>query len=176
MLDGELARNASERSTNVNPVGQAVQQDIALNRTKLQGFEALVSAMNREFQQYQVRLDEIEGNAFRLQQFERQRQAAEQSLAAYEKQYENARANDRLNELRLVNVTAIEPVRAGAEPVKPRRWLLMKLALSLGLLLSAGFAFLLELLDQRVRNERDIELDLGVPVLATLAYNREVRV
>jgi len=176
MLDGELARSASERSTNANPVGQALQQDIALNRTKLQGFEALVSAMNREFQQYQARLDEIERNAFRLQQFERQRQAAEQSLAAYEKQYEIARANDRLNELHLVNVTAIEPVRAGADPVKPRRWLLMKLALSLGLLLSVGFAFLLELLDQSVRNERDIELDFGVPVLATLAYNREVRV
>ena len=170
MLDRELAGSATEQSTNANPVGQSIAQDVTINNTRLQGLQALGAAMSKEYGDYRERLNQIARQAMELHQLERERTSDQQSLAAYEKQYEDARTNDQMNRLRLVNVAAIEEVRAGADPVKPNRWLLMKLALSLGLLLAMGFAFLLELLDQRVRSERDIELDLGVPVLATLGY------
>jgi capsular polysaccharide biosynthesis protein len=64
----------------------------------------------------------------------------------------------------------IEPVRADPVPVKPNIPLLLKLALGLGLVLSVGFGFLVEMLDHRLKSKLDAEEFLGVPVMASLDY------
>ena len=45
----------------------------------------------------------------------------------------------------------------------------MRLRLVVGLMAGVGLAFLLEYLDNTVKNEQDIEKILGLPVLGTIA-------
>ena len=163
MLARELDGASTEKTTNVNQIEQALRQDLALSRAKFSSLDALSTATAREFEEYKGRVTAISADGFRLQELERERRAAEQSFLAYAKKYEEAKADAILNRLKFVNVASIEPVRSGPDPVKPNRGLVMKLALSIGIILSVGYGFLLELLDQRVRTGRDLERFLDVP-------------
>ncbi|WP_071393397.1 YveK family protein [Bacillus tuaregi] len=53
-------------------------------------------------------------------------------------------------------------------PIKPQPMLNMAIALVVGLMASVGIAFLLEYLDNTIKNEQDIEKLLGIPVLGTV--------
>ena len=64
------------------------------------------------------------------------------------------------------DVSILTPAVAPTEPSKPRVMLNLLLALFLGTLLGVGVAFLIELLDRRVRSGQDIANGLGIPVLA----------
>ena len=54
-------------------------------------------------------------------------------------------------------------------PVNPKPVLNMAIALVIGLMIGVGLAFLLEYLDNTIKNEDDIEKILGLPVLGTIA-------
>ena len=54
-------------------------------------------------------------------------------------------------------------------PINPKPVLNMAIALVVGLMVGVGLAFLLEYLDNTIKNEDDIEKILGVPVLGTIA-------
>jgi capsular polysaccharide biosynthesis protein len=54
-------------------------------------------------------------------------------------------------------------------PIKPRPLVNMVIGLAVGLLVSIGLAFLLEYLDNKVRNEQDVEKKLGLPLLGVIA-------
>ncbi|MDP4551654.1 Wzz/FepE/Etk N-terminal domain-containing protein [Alkalihalobacillus macyae] len=54
-------------------------------------------------------------------------------------------------------------------PVNPNPVLNMAIALVVGLMVGVGLAFLLEYLDNTIKNEEDIEKVLGLPVLGTIA-------
>ncbi|MBN8210253.1 capsular biosynthesis protein [Bacillus sp. NTK071] len=54
-------------------------------------------------------------------------------------------------------------------PVNPNPVLNMAIALVVGLMVGVGLAFLLEYLDNTIKNEEDIENVLGLPVLGTIA-------
>ena len=54
-------------------------------------------------------------------------------------------------------------------PVNPKPVLNMAIALVVGLMIGVGLAFLLEYLDNTIKNEDDIEKILGLPVLGTIA-------
>ncbi|WP_347548506.1 Wzz/FepE/Etk N-terminal domain-containing protein [Pseudalkalibacillus hwajinpoensis] len=54
-------------------------------------------------------------------------------------------------------------------PVNPKPVLNMAIALVVGLMVGVGLAFLLEYLDNTIKDENDIEKLLGLPVLGTIA-------
>ena len=54
------------------------------------------------------------------------------------------------------------------KPIKPKRKLILVVGAILGMLLGVALAFLLNFLDDRVKNEEDITRETQVPVLATI--------
>lgn len=68
------------------------------------------------------------------------------------------------------NVTILSPAQLGENPapIKPQPVLNMAIAFVVGLMAGVGLAFLLEFLDNTVRNEQDVEKLLGLPVLGSI--------
>lgn len=68
------------------------------------------------------------------------------------------------------NVQIIDPavVQSHAIPVKPNKKLNVAIAFILGLMVGVGIAFLLEYLDNRIRNEDDVKKYLDLPVLGVI--------
>jgi len=68
------------------------------------------------------------------------------------------------------NVSILTQAQLGENPspIKPQPALNMAIALVVGLMAGVGLAFLLEYLDNTIKNEQDIENQLGLPVLGAI--------
>jgi capsular polysaccharide biosynthesis protein len=67
-----------------------------------------------------------------------------------------------------VNILTQAQVSEDPSPIKPKPALNMAIALVVGLMAGVGLAFLLEYLDNTIKNEQDIENQLGLPVLGAI--------
>jgi non-specific protein-tyrosine kinase len=67
------------------------------------------------------------------------------------------------------NVVQAEPASSPARPIKPRVLTNTLLAAVVGLLLAVGIAFLVEAMDDTIRNPGDVTQQLGLPVLGAIA-------
>lgn len=74
------------------------------------------------------------------------------------------------NLMNVDNVTILSPAQIGENPspIKPQPVLNMAIAFVVGLMAGVGLAFLLEFLDNTVKNEQDVEKLLGLPVLGSI--------
>ncbi|MFH7818881.1 YveK family protein [Neobacillus thermocopriae] len=68
-----------------------------------------------------------------------------------------------------VSILAKAEVAENPSPIKPKPLLNIAIALVVGLMAGVGLAFLLEYLDNTVKNEQDIEKLIGVSVLGVIA-------
>jgi capsular polysaccharide biosynthesis protein len=68
-----------------------------------------------------------------------------------------------------VSVLWTAEVADAQSPVKPQPMLNIAIALVVGLMAGVGLAFLLEYLDNTVKNEQDVEKNLGLPILGVIS-------
>jgi capsular exopolysaccharide synthesis family protein len=94
-------------------------------------------------------------------------------LDLYQQIYINLLNNlESLNLARLQNtpnIVQIEPAIRPDEPIRPNTLMNTALATALGLLLAAGIVFLLEHLDDTLKDPDNVERTLGIPVLGFVA-------
>lgn len=74
-----------------------------------------------------------------------------------------------------IAVNTVQPATVPESPVSPRVPLNIALGLLVGLALGVGIAVLREVLDTRVRGERDIEQVLDVPLLGGVAFDPKAK-
>lgn len=74
-----------------------------------------------------------------------------------------------------VTVLAEATVLEGQSPIKPKPLLNIAIALVVGLLAGVGLAFLLEYFDNTVKNEQDVEKNLGLPILGVISVIEEAK-
>ena len=165
MLAQEQARPYSEETTGRNQTADALDQDLKTTRVQGHALAARQSATIVQEQAVLARVAELEQQATQLRSLEHERAAVQHSVDGYARQLEEARVNEAMQ---FVNVAVIEPVSAGASPVSPNLSLLMGLAIGLGLIVSVALGFALDLVDHRIRTDRDLEAATGVAVLAVL--------
>jgi capsular polysaccharide biosynthesis protein len=67
-----------------------------------------------------------------------------------------------------VSILAEAKTKENPAPIKPQPVLNMAIALVVGLMLGVGLSFLLEYLDNTIKNEMDVEKVLGLPVLGAI--------
>lgn len=67
-----------------------------------------------------------------------------------------------------VSILAKAEVKDDPQPVKPKPLLNMAIAFVVGLMTGVGLAFLLEYLDNTIKNEQDVDHFLGLPVLGVI--------
>lgn len=75
------------------------------------------------------------------------------------------------NIMKINNVTILAKAEVGENqsPVKPQPLLNIAIALVVGLMAGVGLSFLLEYLDNTVKNEEDVEKVIGLPLLGKIA-------
>jgi capsular exopolysaccharide synthesis family protein len=73
-----------------------------------------------------------------------------------------------------VQATTIEPAQAPDQPSSPNIALNLGIGLILGLLLGLGVAVMRHVLDTKIRNESDVRILTGSPIMGVVAYDQEV--
>ena len=74
-----------------------------------------------------------------------------------------------------INILATAEVTDGQAPIKPQPILNIAIAMVVGLMAGVGLAFLLEYLDNTVKNEQDVEKNLGLPILGVISVIEDAK-
>ncbi|MFK0569751.1 GumC family protein, partial [Endozoicomonas sp.] len=110
-------------------------------------------------------VQEINRKQFRLRSLEREVQTNKDLYDAFFKRIQETSAT---SDLQTANARIVDKAFTPQNPVKPKKKLIVGIAALLGLMVSCGIAFLLEMLNNTIRTTRDIEEKQNLPVLGVL--------
>lgn len=178
-------REAGENLGQNHPQYQRMEAEIASLKNQLAGEKLYITsglatskniAMDKESQLnaaiaiQKKKLLELNSERDKLAVLQRDVDAAKSAYDTVTKRYNQTSLESQVTQTNVsVLNTAVEP----AEPASPNFHKNMLVTFMLGILLGAGSAYLLELLDRRIRSVQDLEDMLQVPVLADLSSTRK---
>jgi uncharacterized protein involved in exopolysaccharide biosynthesis len=174
-LQKAVRETAVEQSTDLNPLRQALESELARARVDHAGTKGRLQMLVGQVQQYETQLSKLEGITAEYEDFARKVKQAEDSYELYNKKQEEARIADELDQNKITNVSVAEEPVQPQLPSKPNRLLNLMLGIFLGILLSAGSVFSVELLRETINTPRELEALTGDPVLASLPKDRSAR-
>ena len=143
-------------SSEINPIRQTFTQGVEQYRVKIAGLEEKNRTLSEGANEMQRQLRALNYGGDQLDAVERDLKVAQDNYLTYAKRMEEDRISEELDLSHVSNVVILSPASTPLEPVYPRRLLIMAVALGLGLVLGMALAFLLEYLDDTIRESQDI--------------------
>ena len=98
-----------------------------------------------------------------------------ENLDLYKKRAEEARISDAMDERKFSNAYILERASLPLPRADHSAFMLMMMAIIVAMGVAVAAAFGLEYLNKTLRNEDDIEEQIGLPVLATIQYYGDLR-
>ncbi|HEV7798014.1 MAG TPA: Wzz/FepE/Etk N-terminal domain-containing protein [Pyrinomonadaceae bacterium] len=167
-LDKASRETATEQSTDLNPLRQTLETELARGRVDQAGTAGRHEMLAGQVKQYEAQLSRLEGITAEYEDLNRQVKESADNYQLYKKKEEEARITDELDQNKITNVSVAEAPVQSQIPVKPNRPLNLILGLFLGALLSIGSVVIAEFLRDTVLTPRELELLTGQRVLASL--------
>jgi uncharacterized protein involved in exopolysaccharide biosynthesis len=127
--------------------------------------EAEIRELKEDISALLEQLDVYPQQEVRLNALTLNEHLAEVSYEFFLKQYEEARVKESEN---VTEIRIVSPAVPTLYPVKPLKYIYAGLSFATALVVAVGWALLLESLDPRVRTIRDLDRELGVPVLGAI--------
>lgn len=127
-----------------------------------------VMKLQRDLQRYTTVLEAIPDREHVLRQVKREVDVYQDTYLHVRKNLEKARAVQSGNTDNMDMVTVLEAARADDSPVKPKRKVILGLAMLGGLMLGLVVGIVVDYMDHTVRRARDVTGYLGVPLLGYL--------
>ena len=154
----ELESIRENMATQIKTIVAGVEREYEIDRANEQSLSAAVDDLKR-------RIQDTNRKEFRLQALEREVKVNEDLYNAFFKRIQETTAT---SDLQTANARIVDQAFTPKIPVKPKKKLIVAIAGLLGLMISCGIAFLLEMLNNTIRTTRDVEDKLNLPVLGVL--------
>ncbi len=113
------------------------------------------------------RISYLEDKRADFNQLEKNVDMASKNLEYYTQLFEEARANNVINSHNITRITVVDKPFAPSMPVRPRKKIILAIAILAGGIFGLGLVVLMELLDERFTASDQLAKVLGVPVLVT---------
>jgi len=167
-LEKASKETATEQSTDLNPLRQTLEAELARGRVDQAGAQGRHEMLAGQVQQYEAQLSRLEGITAEYEDLNRKVKESGENYQLYKKKEEEARITDELDQNKITNVSVAEAPIQPQLPVKPNRPLNLILGLFLGVLLSMGSVVIAEFMRDTVLTPRELEVLTGRRVLASL--------
>jgi uncharacterized protein involved in exopolysaccharide biosynthesis len=155
-----------EQTTDTNPTDDWLTVELAKARSDLASLQAGNHAKEQAVQQYRSMVLDLDQKNIKREDLIRAQKGAEEKYLLYQRKEEEARIEEELDKQRILNVAIAEepsiPVLPDPAPIP------MKFGFVFAGFLSLGFGFLADYYDRTFRTPKEVELYLGVPVLAAM--------
>ena len=165
----EIAQTQSSVVANTNtipnPVYQQIQQQAEQYATQIASDNAQLGALKMQQQQMNPQLAQLPAQTATLANLQRQSKAAEDVYTALQQKYNNAQI---ARDTALSDVTITQPADPHFADVKPHLILNLLLGVALGAVLAVLGAFVIDYLDNTIKDDRDVEQELALPSLAAI--------
>jgi len=167
--------NNVEQSTDVNPLRQNLEAELAKARLDLVGQKARRDDLAHQVTEYQSRLAQLDQATTKNADLQRELKTSEENYQLYAKKKEEARIADELDQNKITNVALAEKPLPLRTPYSPNRRLIVGLGLFLALLVSLTVVLVAELVRDTVHTPRELELATEIPVIATFQFRPVLR-
>src|SRR6185295_2455057 len=137
-LDRATKQTSTEQSTDLNPLRQTLETELARARVDQAGALGRSEMLAAQVREYQNQLSKLEGITAEYDDLSRKVKESGENYQLYNKKEEEARITDELDQNKITNVSIAEAPVQPQLPVKPNRLINFGLGLVLGLLLSGG--------------------------------------
>lgn len=152
-------------STIANPVYQQLTQQLSAARAMSQADSAQLVQLAQQRRAINPQLAALPGQAQRLAELKRQQLSAESTYNTLQQKVTDASISRTTG---IADVTITQPASDKLAAKTPHLALNLIIATIVGILLGLGVVFLVDWFDGRIRDERDVENELQLPVLASI--------
>lgn len=152
-------------STIANPVYQTLSQQLAASRAMSASDAAQLTVLARQRKAINPELAKLPAQTARLAELKRTAKLDEDVYNALQQKYNDATVSRATG---ISDVTVTAPASATLATKTPHLLINLLIAAVVGVLLGLGIVFLIDWFDGRIRDERDVENDLQLPVLASV--------
>lgn len=169
-LTAEIQRMVQGESVGLNPLHQGILASLLAERANLKALQARKNALLQQVGAYSALSGELKKKSYLYDRLQQELNARKEALALYKRKAEEARISQAMDERKFGNAALVEKAalplpRAGLSP-----WIMYLLTVFGSMAIAVAGAFVMELVNTSVRNEADVEEQIGLPVLATIQY------
>lgn len=154
-LEKAMKLTGLEQSTDVNPVHQTLEVEMAKEQSALAGVEARRNTLAQQAQSYRLQLMKLGSATAAYDDLARDQKEAEENYLLYTKKTEEARIAESLDQQKIANVAIAETPTEPHLPSKPNVPLNLALGVVLAGFLSLGMAFGTEYFREPLRPDVD---------------------
>ncbi len=173
----ETIKPTSVGSENIslNDVQRRILNELLGARVTLRALNEKKAALTQQVGDYSSAAADKQKKGFEYDRLRRDVNTKKENLDLYKKKAEEARISDAMDERKFSNAYILERASLPLPPANMSFLLLSALTLIAAAGIAVGAAFVLEFLDSTLRNEGDIEDQIGLPVLAAIQYYGDFR-
>jgi uncharacterized protein involved in exopolysaccharide biosynthesis len=171
-LEQSLSREAptvvAGSTREANPLYRQFQDRLVDHDVQLSGLRRRDEQLAGPIDDLTQRLRKIDIGSDAFDKATREYKLAEDSYSTYSRKREEATISQALDNSTVANIAVIEEPALPIEPVYPRKLFIMAILLPVGLIVGISLAALLESMEDRIREERDLDALSGVIVLGSI--------
>ncbi len=167
--------SVGSENISINEVYRRILNELLQARVLLRSLNEKKIALTRQVETYSAGAADKRRKGFEYDRLLRDVNAKKENLDLYKKKAEEARISDAMDERKFGNAYILERASLPLPRADQSALLLMAVAIVLSMGVAVAAAFGMEYLNKTLRNEADIEEQIGLPVLATIQYYGDLR-
>jgi uncharacterized protein involved in exopolysaccharide biosynthesis len=167
-LEAVKPTTVGSENISLNDVHRRILNELLGARVQLKALNEKKAALTKQVESYSSTAADKKRKGFDYDRLLRDVTAKKENLDLYRRKAEEARISEAMDERKFSNAYILEKANPPAERAGRNPLLLLMLTIIGAAGVAIGTAFAFEYLDRSVRNERDIEEQIGLPVLATI--------
>jgi uncharacterized protein involved in exopolysaccharide biosynthesis len=170
-MEGARKLTATEEATDVNPLRQSLEAELAKATLNAAGLRVRTDSLAKQINGYKHSLGMLQNSTAEDDQILRDIKEAEDNFFLYSKKREEARIGEAMDRQKIANVVLVEPPHIPALP-KPKITGALVATYVFDCLMILAYAFLVGAVENKVYTPWELEGITGLPVLASVSYRR----
>ena len=157
-------------TTGKNPVYQELEIEILRTESELSSLTTQIGETKDQVQQLDVKLSRLDQLEKELGALQLKVDSDQSNYRMYLAKVEEAHVAEKMDELKMANLSVIQPASVPTKPVKPKKGLNILIGIVVGIVGGVTSAFLSSYLQEGYTRPEEAARDLGIPVLTSIKY------
>ncbi len=152
-----------------DPVYQSILKDLIMGKIERDYIKEKISSLYSEIKKYEKMLKSLPSKEIKMAELLRKKQLGEKTYNMLMEKLEEARISEAMQ---IGNIRIVDNAIVPRIPVYPKRRMMVMIITMIGFMVSVAIAFIIEYLDNTIRNPEEVESITGVTVLGSVPYVR----